>query len=106
MGSLNKFLGKPKVVNLNGEEITLSPLKVKDMHLFSKQDATEEEKVKMSSDILKLSIPDTTEEEIENLPLEVFIKLMEEINKLNGFTDENIDKVRALKHRMQGAKSE
>ena len=94
MGSLNKFLGKPKEIEVEGEKITLYPLKVKDMHLFSNTDASEEEKAKMSRDILKLSIPDATAEEIENLPLETFTTIMEEINKLNGFTDEKFDAIR------------
>ncbi|RLG13714.1 hypothetical protein DRN69_05155 [Candidatus Pacearchaeota archaeon] len=101
MGSLNKFLGKPKEVEIDGEKITLHPLTVKNMDKFSKQDASDEEKVKMSKEILKLSIPDATEEEIENLPLEVFTKLMEEINKLNGFVDEGIDKIRLRKRLAQ-----
>lgn len=102
MGSLNKFLGKPKEIEIEGNKIVLHPLKVKDMAKFSNQNATEEEKTKISRDILKLSIPDTTEEEIENLPLEIFTKLMEEINKLNGFTDEKLDN---LKKRIEQRKA-
>jgi len=95
MGSLSRFLGKPKEIEIEGTKITLHPLKVKDMSLFSKQDTTDEEKVKMmSKDILRLSIPDATEEEIDNLPLEIFTKIMEEVNKLNGFTDEKFDTIR------------
>ena len=101
MGSLNKFLGKSKEIEIDGEKITIHPLKVKDMGLFSNQNATEEEKAKMSRDILKLSIPDATEEEIENLPLGMFTKLMEEINKLNGFKDEHLD---GLKKRLEQQK--
>lgn len=103
MGSLSKFLGEPKEIEINGNKILLHPLKVKDMSKFSKQDATDEEKVKMSTDILKLSIPDATEEEIDKLPLEMFTKIMDEINKLNGFVNEDIDSLRLAKKRMQGA---
>ena len=103
MGSLNKFLGKPKEIEIDGEKIIIHPLKVKDMHLFSNQNASDEQKAKMSTDILRLSIPDADEEEINNLPVEVFVKLMEEINKLNGFTNEDIDSLRLAKKRMQGA---
>ncbi len=103
MGSLNKFLGKPKEIEIEGNKITIQPLRVKDMHLFSNQDASDEEKAKMSTDILKLSIPDTTEDEIDDLPVEVFVKIMEEINKLNGFTNEDIDSLRLAKKRMEGA---
>jgi len=94
MGSLNRFLGKPKEVTIDGETIILHPLKVKDMSLFSNQNATEEEKSKMSVNILKLSIPDSTEEEINNLTVETFTKIMLEINKLNGFEDEKLDTIK------------
>lgn len=93
MGSLNKFLGKPKEIELEGEKIILHPLKVKDMHFFS-EDLSKEEAAKMSKKILELSIPDATEEEIDNLPMDKFVVLMEEINKLNGFTDERLDKIK------------
>jgi len=94
MGSLNNFLGKPKEVEIEGNKITLIPLKVKDMHLFSKKDATEEEMSQISKNLLKLSIVDTTDEEIDSLPVEIFTQIMEEINKLNGFTDEKLDTIR------------
>jgi len=94
MGSLSKFLGKPKEIDLDGEKITIHPLKVKDMHLFSKENTSPEEMEKISEQILKLSIPDATEEEIENLPMDKFVALMEEINKLNGFTDERFSTIR------------
>ena len=96
MGSLSNFLGEPKIVSINGNDITIQPLKVKDMKLFSNQDATEEQQLKMTNDILKLSIPDSTAEEIDELPIEVFTQLMEEINKLNGFTDERAEKLKQV----------
>ena len=43
MGSLNKFLGKSKEIELDGEKIMIHPLKVKDMHLFSRENVTQEE---------------------------------------------------------------
>lgn len=95
MGALNKFLGKPKEIEINGEKIILHPLKVKDMHLFAKQDVDDVKMAEMTKQILKLSIPDTTDEEINDLPVEISIKIMEEINKLNGFTDERLDKIKA-----------
>ena len=94
MGSLNKFLGAPKVIEVEGNEIKIIPLKVKDMNKFAKQNATPEEQTQMSREILKLSIEDTTDEEIDALPLEVFTKIMDEINKLNGFTDDKLDAVK------------
>jgi hypothetical protein len=94
MGSLSKFLGEPKEVEINGKKTIIHPLKVKDMSKFSVKNASEEEKAKISREMIKLSIPDTTDEEIESLPLDVFLKLIEEINKLNGFKDERLDKIK------------
>ena len=94
MGSLNNFLGKPKEIDIEGKKIEIHPLKVRDMHFFSKENASPEEMNEISKKILKLSVPDATDEEIENLPMSKFVILMEEINKLNGFTDERLDKIR------------
>jgi len=106
MSSLNKFLGSPKEIDLDGEKITLHPLKVKDLSKFSNPNASQEEKAKMSVEILKLSLPDATEDEINSLPVEVFTRLMDEINKLNGFSDEGIDKIRLeRKIRQAGGKA-
>lgn len=103
MGELSKFLGKPKEIEIKGEKITIYPLKVKDMQLFSKQEPTEEEIANMGKSIIKLSIKDVTDEEIDDLDMEVFVQLMEEINKLNGFKDERIG---AIKERLAKAKKQ
>lgn len=99
MGALSKFLGNPKEVEIEIEgkkqQITLNPLKVKDMKLFSKQNPTEEEIQEMGKKIIKLSIPETTDEEIDALSMDSFIKIMDEINKLNGFKDERLEQIKA-----------
>jgi len=95
MGSLEKFLGKPKEVEIDGTNITLHPLKVNDIQLVANDNPSKEEMQKISKKILKLSIPDTTDEEIDNLPMDTFVKIMDEVNKLNGFTDERINKIKS-----------
>lgn len=94
MGNLSKFLGSPKEIEVNGQKITIHPLKVKNMSLF-KKDASEEEIKNLGKEMLKLSIPDTTDEEIENLNVDTYMKIMDEINKLNGFKDERLDAIKA-----------
>lgn len=94
MGTLEQFLGNPKEVDILGKKITLHPLKVKDMGKIIKRDPTEEEAKKMSRELVKLSVPETTDEMIENLPVEVFVKLVDEINKLNGFKDEQAERIK------------
>lgn len=96
MGTLSKFLGEPKEVEIMGEKITLQPLKVKDIKLFSgaSKEPTPEESEKMSKEIIKLSIVGADENEIDNLPMEVFMQIMDEINKLNGFKDERVELIK------------
>ncbi len=96
MGALEKFLGVPKEIEIDGMKLTLNPLKIKDMNKFSKQNPTPEEATQMSKDIIKLSLLDATDEEIDNLPMEMFIQIMDEINKLNGFKDERLDRIKAV----------
>ena len=87
MGSLNRFLGKPKEIEINGDKVELHPLKVKAMAKFSIKDPTSEQESALAIEMITLSIPDTTKEEVEELPLSVFLQLIEEISKFNGFTD-------------------
>jgi len=95
MGTLSKFLGSPKEIEIGGEKITINPLKVKDMKLFAKSNPNAEETQEMGKQIIKLSIEGTTDEEVDGLSMEVFIKIMDEINKLNGFKDERIEELKA-----------
>lgn len=95
MGALSKFLGKPKEVEIDGNKITLYPLKVKDMEIFEGgANPTPEQAKKIATKMMITSIPDSTEEEIENLPMETYTKIMDEINKLNGFKDERIGAIK------------
>ena len=103
MGSLEKFLGKPKEIEIDGKKTTIQPLKVKDMARFSIKDPTPEQESELSISMVNLSIPDTTKEEIEKLPLSVFLQLIEAISKFNGFTDERAAKItEAIKRRQSG----
>jgi len=93
MGALSNFLGKAREVEINGEKIIINPLKVGDLKkLEFKENATKEESEKMGKELILLSINDVTNEEIDNLPVNAFVKIMNEINKLNGFTDERLNK--------------
>ena len=90
MGALNSFLGKPREIEICNVKVTIYPLKVKDIAMFSKESMTKEEQTEASKKMIKLSIPDATDEEIDNLSIDAFIKIMEAINELNGFKDEHI----------------
>jgi len=94
MGTLSKFLGNPKEIEIDGNKLTIHPLKVKDMEMFAKQNPTEEEVKTIGRKIVKLSIPDATDEEVENLSMDAFVKIMDEINKLNGFKNEQLESIK------------
>lgn len=95
MSKLGQFLGTPKEVEIKGQKLVIYPLKVRDLSLF-KEGLSDEEKVKLSREIIKRSLNDSeiTDKEIEEMDIEVFMELMEEINKLNGFEDERIRKIK------------
>lgn len=95
MSKLGEFLGAPKEVEIKGKKLTIYPLKVKDLGLF-KETMTDEEKVNLSKEIIKKSLndPEVTNEEIDNMDMESFVQLMDEINKLNGFEDERLRKIK------------
>ena len=98
-----KFLGKTKDIVIDGDEITLQPLKVKEMAEFSIKDPTPEQENALVKAMINLSIPGTSNEEIDNLPLSIALQLIEEISKFNGFTDERVTKIaEALRKRKSG----
>ena len=91
MSRLSKFLGQPKEIEIEGEKFLIHPLKSKHLQLFMNENANEEKKMKMAKYIVKLSLEPSepvTEEEIENLPVSVFNKILEEIMEVNGLSQD------------------
>jgi len=88
MSELNKLVGKGKKIQLGEIEIEIKPLTVSSMPLLMQLDNPEQqgEAIKeMISKTIKDSIPDATDEEIGNVPLEHLSKILEallEVNKL------------------------
>ena len=100
MSKLGKFLGHAQEVEIQGEKLMITPLKVKDLKLFmGKEKASQEEQMDMSKDIIKKSLLDeeVTDEEIDSMKTETFMELMDAINKINGFKDDKLDKLRPTK---------
>ena len=100
MSKLGKFLGHSEEVEVQGEKLMITPLKVKDLKLFmGKENASQEEQMEMSKEIIKKSLVDeeVTDEEIEAMKTEAFMELMDTINKVNGFTNDKIDRLRPVK---------
>jgi predicted Ser/Thr protein kinase len=103
MSRLTRLAGKSKEIDLEGEKFILSPLKGKDLSLFSQEDMTKEQKLDAMYEIVRLSLvdnlPDVTKDEIKNLDLRVIEKIMESINELNGFI-ENESAIRKIKEQI------
>ena len=97
MSKLGKFLGHSEEVEVQGEKLFITPLKVKDLKLFmGKEESTQEEQMEMSKEIIKKSLleEEITDEEIDSMKTEAFMEIMDAINKVNGFTNEKIDRIR------------
>ncbi len=102
MNKLDKFLGSPQEVEIQGEKFLIHPLKVKDLELFmGKEKASPEEQMKMSVQLIKKSLndPEITDEKVENLSTEFFMDIMEAINKINGFKDDRIERIKQHQRR-------
>ena len=100
MSKLGKFLGHAEEVEIQGEKLKVYPLSVKDLELFmGKENAGPEEQMALSKIIIKKSLrdEDVTDKEIEDMKTEAFMDIMETINKINGFKDGKIDRVREAK---------
>ena len=100
MSKLGKFLGHSVEVEVQGEKLMITPLKVKDLKLFvGKEKASQEEQMEMSKEIIKKSLVDeeVTDEEIDAMRTEAFMELMNAINKVNGFTNDKIEQLRPIK---------
>lgn len=97
MAGIKELVGAPKDVEIEGKSVRIYPLKVKDMEIFNKQNPTPEEQKEMSKELIIRSIKDedVTKDDIENMTMEAFLKLAEEVNKLNGFAeDDRVGKVK------------
>jgi len=95
MGALNRLMGSPKEIDIDGNKILLHPIKVKDMAKVSNENPTPEEALAMARNIIKLSIEDTNNEEIDELPLKTYLKILDEVYKLNGFENEKAGRIKA-----------
>lgn len=91
MSRLGNFLGKPSELDL-GElgKFNVYPLKVRDMVLF-KENPTPDEVIRINRELIRKSLvdeKDITDAEIDALPLEVFMSLINKISEINGFNEQ------------------
>ena len=110
MSELSVLQAKKKTYKIGELELELKPLKLDDMGLFSiDQNSPLEEQTKASIKLitktLKESVPDATDEEINNLGLQHVKTLIDAIMDVNGVTSgKNINDI--IKARQTQAKTE
>lgn len=97
MSKLEKLMGKGKEIEISGIHIDIKPLTVSSLPLLMKMSQQENPEVQAKAiqeilyKTLKDGIPDCTDKEIDNLPLEHLQKIMEaimEVNQLEGSVNE------------------
>jgi len=102
MSRLSKLLSKPKEVEIEGEKFTMHPLKGKHMHLFMNDKANPTEMENMAKEIifqsLKPSLEDLEMEEIEEMSVDIFNKLLVAAMDVNGMGED--DRVRKVKEQL------
>lgn len=87
MSKLSNFLGKTKTVKIGEEEIELKPLTISDLDIVNQSQNLEKAPAAIKEMIrrtLKRSVPDATDEEIENIGIEYLENLVNGIFEVNG----------------------
>lgn len=95
MSELRKLFGEARLVKIGELELNLRPLTVSSIPLFMELNKSEKQAEAMREIIsrtLKDAVPDATDEEIDNIPLEHMTQLMESIMEINKLGDVNEDK--------------
>ena len=92
MSRLAALQGKPQKFKIGELELELKPLTVDELNLFSIDDKSPMEEQmkstnKLISKVLKNSVPDATDEEINNISLEHLQDLMNAVMKLHKFSE-------------------
>ncbi len=114
MSRLSQLQGKSQVFKIGEVELELKPLTVDELELFSiDTDAPTEKQMeqtkKLIVKVLKNSVSDATDEEINNISLEHLEPLMNAIMKLHKFSegDSKLQKVKdVIKSRQSQTKTQ
>lgn len=100
MSELNKLIGIGKKVKLGEIEVEIKPLTVTALPLLLQLSEGDQQASAMKELItltLKGAVPDATEEEIANIPLEHMKTLMEAIMDINKLDEVSIDEKELIK---------
>ena len=99
MSRLERFLGKPEVVEIDGEKFEINPLYGEDFDLVVKlgdKTNTAEAMREMMRKTLKQAVPDMTNEEFQRLPMSFLNKIMESIMRVNGMEMDKLQKEKLI----------
>jgi len=91
MSRLERFLGKPEVVEIDGEKFEINSLCGEDFDLVVKMsDKTKaaEAMKEMTKKTLKKAVPDMTDEEFDKLPMSFLNKVLEALMRVNSLDSE------------------
>ncbi len=111
MSDLSKLARKAKKEKVKGHEINIMPLGLSDGDLIEKlgkKDITTIEAIKLNEELIKKSVPGSTDEEIKEMSIEYMIDLQEAIMRANNLDEEKIkEKTKVLEQikKEQDAKS-
>ena len=100
MSRIAKLLAKPQQLELNGEVLDIYPLTVEHLDIIfdmDKEDKRAEAMGKLIKLTLKKAVPDTSEDEMNNVSMEFLEPLINCIVEVNGLSD---DKASAIKERL------
>ncbi len=90
MSDLAKLARKAKKEKVGKHEITIMPLGASDLDLFEKETKTKEETLAILKTVIMKSIPESTEEEYNNMSIEYMTELQEVIGRVNNVDEEKI----------------
>lgn len=105
MSKLAALMGKPQIFKIGELELELKPLSIDELELFNIEDNMPvNEQIKLSKKliarVLKQSIPDATDDEINGISLAHLKELMQAINKLHNM-DSSTQKINIIKNAIQ-----
>ena len=90
MSGIDKLIGKGKKIKVGDLDIEIKPLSLSDMDMMVKlgDEKTRSEATKeLITKVIKESVPDATEEQIEKIDLKYVSKIMETIIEINQLGD-------------------
>jgi len=97
MSKLNKLMGKSRFITIEGEQIELKPLnidEVNDISEFASKNQDNKQILKYAvKKVLKKSIEDATDEEIENLDPKYYAQLIPVILDIIGIEKKKVESI-------------